>query len=353
MRVFRSLFLSLALLSNGLLALGAEEAQKFNYQASIRISSCSYTPSLTSSVERCNTLTQDCHQQSLLTQVCAINSFTRRFPDRNHRDIFLRELISNANDALEKLRLTSLTEPQVLSGAESMNITLKAYKDDTDGTARLVIRDTGIGMSPDELVANLGTLAKSGTSEFLARAESSSSSADTSGTGNLIGAFGLGFYSSFLVADKVYVSSLAAPSPANPEPRQYVFASSAEDSTFEVYPDPRGNTLGRGTEITLVLKGDAEEFLDTLKITELVNKHSSFATAFPIYLFTQRTEEIPVEDETVETEKTEEPRSDDEDDEEAVVDDLDDLEEENAIKTQSVIVDEWVHLNSQPPIWVR
>ena len=261
----------------------------------------------------------------------------------SHRDVFLRELISNSNDALEKLRLTSLTEPAVLAGAESMNITIKAFKDD-DGTAKFVIRDTGIGMTPDELTANLGTLAKSGTSEFLARAESNT---DTTGTGNLIGAFGLGFYSSFLVADKVYVASLAAPTPGNPEPRQYVFASSADDSTFEVYPDPRGNTLGRGTEITLVLKGEAEEYVDPVRITDLVNKHSSFATAFPIYLYTQRTEEVPVEDET--TEKTEKPKSDDEDDEEAVVEDVEEAEEK-PVQTKSVTVEEWVHLNSQLPI---
>lgn len=100
-------------------------------------------------------------------------------------------------------------------------------------------------MTPQELTANLGTLAKSGTSEFLAKADSSSSS-------NLIGAFGLGFYSSFLVADKVYVSSLPPPTPANPNPEQHVFSSSSEEPSFEVYKDPRGNTLGRGTEITCV-----------------------------------------------------------------------------------------------------
>lgn len=126
--------------------------------------------------------------------------------------------------------------------------------------------DTGIGMSPEELTANLGTLAKSGTSEFLSKAEST----DTTGTGNLIGAFGLGFYSSFLVADRVYVTSVAAKSENNPTPEQYVFASSADESTFEVYPDPRGNTLGRGTEITLILKDDALEYMDTEKIMELV-----------------------------------------------------------------------------------
>ena len=233
----------------------------------------------------------------------------------------------------------------VLSGAESMNITLRAFKEE-DGTTKLVIRDTGIGMTPDELTANLGTLAKSGTSEFLARAETS----DTTGTGNLIGAFGLGFYSSFLVADKVYVASIAAQTPANPQPEQWVFASSADESTFEVYPDPRGNTLGRGTEITMVLKEDALEYTDTVKVTELVNKHSSFATQFPIYLFTERTEEVPVEEETPAEEPVE--KSDDEDEDEAVVEDVTE-EVEKPKETKTVTVEEWVHLNSQPPIWMR
>jgi len=101
-------------------------------------------------------------------------------------------------------------------------------------------------MTPEELATNLGTLAKSGTSEFLAQADSSAAN------GNLIGAFGLGFYSSFLVADKVYVSSLPPPSPANPNPVQHVFSSSSDEPSFEIYKDPRGNTLGRGTEITYV-----------------------------------------------------------------------------------------------------
>lgn len=122
-------------------------------------------------------------------------------------------------------------------------------------------------MSPEELTNNLGTLAKSGTSEFLSKAES----LDTTGQGNLIGAFGLGFYSSFLVADRVYVASIPAKSDKQPEPEQYVFSSSAEDPSFEVYPDPRGNTLGRGTEITLVLKEDvAEEYLNFYNIGNLV-----------------------------------------------------------------------------------
>ena len=127
--------------------------------------------------------------------------------------------------------------------------------------------DTGIGMTKDELAANLGTLAKSGTTEFLNRVETAES---TTGTGNLIGAFGVGFYSSFLVADHVYVASRSPKSKENPEPEQWVFSSSADESSFEIYPDPRGATLGQGTEITLVLKPDAVDYLSTTKLTELM-----------------------------------------------------------------------------------
>ena len=96
------------------------------------------------------------------------------------------------------------------------------------------------------------------------------SSTDATGTGNLIGAFGLGFYSSFLVSDRVYVASVPAKSDKNPNPIQYVFSSSSDESAFEVYPDPRGNTLGRGTEITLVIKDDAKEYIDTKALSDLV-----------------------------------------------------------------------------------
>ncbi|KAI9001433.1 heat shock protein Hsp90 [Trametes punicea] len=275
----------------------------------------------------------------------------------SHRDVFLRELISNANDALEKLRLTSLTEPEVLSGADIMNITIKAEKDD-HGNGRIIIRDTGIGMTPEELATNLGTLAKSGTSEFLSKAES-----DTTGTGNLIGAFGLGFYSSFLVADRVEVASVAAKSSKNPTPAQYIFSSGAEENSFEIYPDPRGNTLGRGTEITLYLKPDALEYADTHQIVELVNKHSSFSTSFPIYLYTTRTEMVPDEEAEAEAKAAEEAKSKadelenaESDEDEAIVEDVSDekeAEEKREPKLKPITVEEWIHLNSQPPIWMR
>ncbi|KAI0327766.1 heat shock protein Hsp90 [Cubamyces sp. BRFM 1775] len=270
----------------------------------------------------------------------------------SHRDVFLREIISNANDALEKLRLTSLTEPQALSGAEAMNITIKAEKDE-NGNGKLIIRDTGIGMTAEELANNLGTLAKSGTSEFLSKAES-----DTTGNGNLIGAFGLGFYSSFLVADRVDVASLAAKTSQNPQPAQYVFSSEADENSFEIYPDPRGNTLGRGTEITLYLKPDALEYVDTNMIMELVNKHSSFATSFPIYLHTTRTEMVPDEEAESDAKTEEKPKVTEDakaDEDEAVVEEVDDEKEaeKREPKMKPVTVEEWVQLNSQPPIWMR
>ncbi|KAI0353523.1 heat shock protein Hsp90 [Trametes cingulata] len=274
----------------------------------------------------------------------------------SHRDVFLRELISNANDALEKLRLISLTEPEVLSGAENMNITIKAEKDE-NGVGRIIIRDTGIGMTPEELANNLGTLAKSGTSEFLSRAES-----DTTGNGNLIGAFGLGFYSSFLVADRVEVASIAAKSSNNPKPAQYVFSSGADENSYEIYPDPRGNTLGRGTEITLYLKPDALEYTDTYTISELVNKHSSFSTSFPIYMYTTRTEYVPDEEAEFEAKAAEEKAKAEKaekaevDEDEAVVEDVDEEkepEEKREPKMKPITVEEWIQLNSQPPIWMR
>ncbi|KAF9009082.1 Hsp90 protein-domain-containing protein [Cyathus striatus] len=267
-------------------------------------------------------------------------------------DIFLRELISNANDALEKLRLTALTDKTSWDGSSPLNITIKAVMNENGSKGgRLIISDTGIGMSKQELANNLGTLAKSGTSDFLQKAEGQ----DATGTGNLIGAFGLGFYSSFLVADRV----------ENPEPLQHIFSSSADDSSFEIYPDPRGNTLGRGTEITLFLKDDSTEYLEGSKIIELVNKHSSFSSSFPLFLFEQRVEEVPDEEAekpTIEVVSSEAPtltpsNHAEVDEDEAIVEEVikteDEAGEPSAPKMKNVTVEEWVRLNAQPPLWTR
>jgi heat shock protein 90kDa beta len=221
--------------------------------------------------------------------------------DKLTREIFLRELISNANDAIEKLRLISLTDKSVWDGSEPLNITVKAIKNEDRKGGRLIISgmfyqtcllqlfkrlsrhrywyvpgrvDQELGMiiiTAEVLFAHTlsqGTLAKSGTSEFLARADSEEGGA---ANGNLIGAFGLGFYSSFLVADRVHVASITPASPKNPKPVQHVFSSSSDDSSFEIFQDPRGNTIGRhGTEITLYLKEDALEYLENPELITLV-----------------------------------------------------------------------------------
>ncbi|EJU06434.1 heat shock protein Hsp90 [Dacryopinax primogenitus] len=283
----------------------------------------------------------------------------------SHRDVFLRELISNANDALEKLRITALTDKSLLQAGEPLNITIKLLPSPagTGEAGRVVITDTGVGMTPEELTQNLGTLAKSGTSDFLVQAEGAS----TSQQGNLIGQFGLGFYSSFLVADHVYVASVPAARPEGGEREQWVFASGAEDQSFEVYPDPRGRTLEHGTEITLVVRDDAKEFVDPKKVKELVEKHSSFSTTYPIYLYTLITEEVPDEEassvpiaESLEHEApSASPKSEaDEDSEAAIVEDLPEESEDTAPVTpplppmKNVTREVYEQLNDQPPIWV-
>merc|ERR1712167_527934 len=134
----------------------------------------------------------------------------------------------------------------------------------------LSLTDTGVGMTKSDLINNLGVVAKSGTTNFLA---AMADGADT----NLIGQFGVGFYSAFLVADTVTVTSKC-----NDDPVQHVWESSA-DASFTVVADPRGNTLGRGSRVTLHLKEDAHEYLAEDKLKDTANKYSQFIQ-FPIYV---------------------------------------------------------------------
>lgn len=152
-----------------------------------------------------------------------------------NKEIFLRELISNASDALDKIRLLSLTNTNILDSNSELLIKIKADK----ANKLLSITDTGIGMTKQDLVNNLGTIAKSGTAEFLGKMQDSNS--NTQEMNDMIGQFGVGFYSAFLVANKVIVTS------KHNDDNQYIWES--DSSNYSIVEDPRGNTLKRGTTI--------------------------------------------------------------------------------------------------------
>merc|ERR1711972_1014805 len=210
------------------------------------------------------------------------------------KQVFLRELISNAADALEKARFHSVQDETFLGDTKDLEV-----KIEHDADAKTIsIVDSGVGMSKADLINNLGTVAKSGTTNFL---EAMAEGADA----NLIGQFGVGFYSAFLVADKVSVTSKC-----NDDPVQHVWESSA-DASFTVVDDPRGNTLGRGSRVTLHLKEDAHDYLSEDKLKETAKKYSQFIQ-FPIYVKVKKEVEADDEDEKEGEEKDEDKEKDDE-----------------------------------------
>lgn len=152
-----------------------------------------------------------------------------------------------------------------------------------------------------------------------------------------------------MVADQVFVASVPAPTLENPNPAQYIFSSSSDDNDFATYPDPRGNTLERGTEITLVLKPDALEYTNHRTLVELILKHSAFSSSFPIYLFAQREKEVP--EEPVAEPSISEGDADHAEDE-AVIEEVQDSSAKE-VKMKTILVDEWDHINARPSIWNR
>lgn len=154
-----------------------------------------------------------------------------------------------------------------------------------------------------------------------------------------------------MVADKVYVASVPAKTAENPSPQQYIFSSSSDDNDFATYPDPRGNTLERGTEITLMLKPDAHEYLDKRTLLELIEKHSAFSSAFPMYLYELREQEVKeesaAESEPVITEEAIETSED-----EVVIEEVKESQP-TEVEKKTILVDHWIHANSRPPLWTR
>ncbi|MFZ9303597.1 MAG: molecular chaperone HtpG [Gammaproteobacteria bacterium] len=185
----------------------------------------------------------------------------------SHREIFLRELISNASDANDKLRFLALAQPDLLAGEAELKVWI-----DFDATQRtLSIRDNGIGMNREEAIAHLGTIAKSGTADFFKRL-----TGDQQKDSQLIGQFGVGFYSAFIVADEVEVYSRKAGEPAASGIR---WASKA-DGEFTIEPSARDE---RGTMVVLHLKEEAKEFADGWRLRSLVRRYSDHI-AFPVLM---------------------------------------------------------------------
>ena len=255
----------------------------------------------------------------------------------SNRDVFLRELVSNASDALDKLRFLSVSDPSMMEGQGDMKIQIKG-----DPVAKtLTIEDTGIGMTREDLVSSLGTIARSGTAKFMELLQSQSEGE------NLIGKFGVGFYSAFLVADKITVTTKN-----NADDKTWTWESEINQSSYSIREggDDAG-TLKRGTRIVLHLKEGAEEFAEDTKLTNLVKTYSEFIS-FPIEVFAKKSVPKEVEDVDATAQATEEYNKR-KIAAEATGEEFTEEAPKPVMKTEYDDVQEYSVQNNDKPIWVR
>ena len=251
----------------------------------------------------------------------------------SNKEIFLRELVSNASDALDRARFMAINKPGVLEGKSELEIRIQA-----DPAARTVtIEDSGCGMTKAELVDSLGTIAKSGTSKFrdmLKDLKESTAGADGS---NLIGKFGVGFYSAFLVADRVTVDTK---SPEDPTVWRYESQAGTSSYRIRDAATAGGSPLVRGTRITLHLKEDSADLADSAKLGSLIKTYSEFIQ-FPISLWASKSVPKQVDDEEATTKAREAAKEKGEAEPAAVK------------KTVYETVEEWAVQNDSKPLWMR